>query len=375
MNFGLTEEQQILVNVARRFLDERAPIAKVRDIMESDSGFDPALWSGMAELGWLGLTIDQDHGGTGLGWVDLAVLLEETGRGLLPSPLVSHSLAATAISEFGSDEQKRRLLPSLADGSAIGAAALLESGEVLGPGGIELTGTPDGGGYRLNGKKTFVQDAGVATVFVVAFRAPDDVKLGVLNAEADGVQATGHMTMDQTKRMGDLVLENATITADNLFAGDGAEALSRLLDLGAVAVTAEMVGAMDRAHEITTQYAKDRTQFGAQIGKYQGVKHPLAEMYVDIETSRSLVYYAAWCVGERPEELPIAAARAKAYTGDAFKRLGVDVVKLHGAIGFTAEYDIQLYLKRSKWAFPAYGDPDYHYERITDDLVTAGGGN
>ena len=142
------------------------------------------------------------------------------------------------------------------------------------------------------------------------------------------------------------------------------QALARLLDLGAVAVTAEMIGAMDRALEMTTEYAKSRIQFGAPIGKYQGVKHPLAEMYVDIETSRSLLYYAAWCVQEKPEDLPLATARAKAYASEAFTRIGIDGVQLHGAIGFTAEYDIQLYLKRSKWALPAFGDAEFHYERV-----------
>jgi alkylation response protein AidB-like acyl-CoA dehydrogenase len=330
----------------------------------------------MAGLGWAGLTIGEDYGGSGLGWVDLAVLLEETGRGLLPSPLLSHSLAATAISEFGNDEQNRRFLPALADGSAIGTVALLEEGEVLGPGGVELTATPDTGGYRLTGKKSFVQDAGVATTFVVAFRVPTGVRLGVVSAGAEGVEARAHETMDQTKRMGDLLLNGGTVAeADVLPAGDADAALARILDLGAIAVTAEMIGAMTRAHEITTSYAKERIQFGAPIGKYQGVKHPLAEMFVDIETSRSLVYYAAWCVQEQPDELSLAAARAKAYAGDAFKRIGVDGVGLHGAIGFTAEYDIQLYLKRSKWAFPAFGDPDFHYERIADTMTQASGGS
>ena len=129
-------------------------------------------------------------------------------------------------------------------------------------------------------------------------------------------------------------------------------------------MTAEMVGAAARAHEITVQYAKDRIQFDAPIGKYQGVKHPLAEMYVDVESSKSLLYYAAWCVGEKPGELPLAAARAKAYASDAFARIGVDAIQLHGAIGFTAEYDIQLYLKRSKWSCAAFGEADYHYERV-----------
>jgi alkylation response protein AidB-like acyl-CoA dehydrogenase len=366
MNFGLTEEQRILQNVAKRFLDERAPMSKVRDIMESPDGFDPDTWSAMAELGWQGIVIDDSYGGVGLGWVDLAVLLEETGRGLLPSPLVSTSLAAAAISEFGTDDQKKRFLPSLADGSAIGTVAMLEESDVLGPDGVQLAATKEGSGLRLNGTKRFVPDVGVATLFIVPVRDGKNVRLAVVEAGTEGVVKKSHPTMDQTKRMGDLELSNVVVSESDILstAGDGSDALARLLDLGAVAVTAEMVGAMDRALEITSDYAKNRIQFDAPIGKYQGVKHPLAEMFVDVETSRSLLYYAAWCVGESPEELPLAVARAKAYASEAFTRIGVDSVGLHGAIGFTAEYDIQLYLKRSKWALPAYGNADYHYERV-----------
>jgi alkylation response protein AidB-like acyl-CoA dehydrogenase len=207
---------------------------------------------------------------------------------------------------------------------------------------------------------------GVATLFVVPFREGESVRFAVIEAGGEGVSRKSYPTMDQTKRAGDLRLDNVLIAeADILPAtGDGSAALARLLDLGAVAVTAEMIGAMDRALEITSEYAKSRIQFGAPIGKYQGVKHPLAEMYVDAETSRSLLYYAAWCVQESPDELPLAIARAKAYASEAFTRIGDDGVGLHGAIGFTAEYDIQLYLKRSKWALPAYGNADYHYDRV-----------
>lgn len=365
MNFGLTDEQQILKNVAKRFIEEQAPMSTVRDIMEGPEGFDANLWSAMAQLGWPGLIIGEDYGGAGLGWVDLAVLLEETGRGLLPAPLVSTSLAAAAIATYGSDEQKLQLLPSLADGSAIGTLALLEDNQVLGPEGVTLEGTRDGDGYRLSGAKRFVHDAGIATLFIVPFRAEGKVAFAAVRSDADGVTAQGRMTMDQTKRMGDLELANVTVSKDDIFpVTDGDAALNHLLDLAAVAITAEMCGAMDRAHEITTGYAKERLQFGELIGKFQGVKHPLAEMYVDIETSKSLLYFAAWCVDEQPQDLPRAIARAKAYATDAFSRIGVDSVQLHGAIGFTAEYDIQLYLKRSKWARPAFGDADYHYERV-----------
>ena len=365
MNFGLTEEQEVLRSVTKRFLDERAPMATVREIMESPDALDEKLWTGMAELGWLGLIIDEDHGGAGLGWVDLVVLLEETGRGLLPSPLISTSLAAAAISEFGTDDQKQRYLPSLADGSGIGTLAVLEESDVAGPDGIGLSGSPEDGGFRLSGTKRFVHDAGAATLFVVPFLADgNELTLGIVEANADGVTTTNFTTMDETKRMADVTFDNALVSSDAILTGDGAAALARLLDLAAVAVTAEMVGAMDKDLEITSQYAKDRVQFDQPIGKYQGVKHPLAEMFVDVETSRSLIYYAAWCVQEAPESLPLAAARAKAYAGEAFVRIGIDGVQLHGAVGFTAEYDIQLYLKRSKWALPAYGDSTYHYGRV-----------
>jgi alkylation response protein AidB-like acyl-CoA dehydrogenase len=365
MNFGLTEEQEVLRTVARRFLDERAPMAAVREVMESPREFDERLWASMAELGWLGLIVQEDYGGAGLGWVDLVVLLEETGRGLLPSPLISTSLAAAAISEFGTDDQKRRYLPSLADGSAIGTLAVLEDSDVPGPDGVALAGSPDNGGYRLTGVKRFVHNAGAATLFIVPFaKDGKDLALAIVEAAAEGVSPKSHPTMDQTKPMGDVTFDNVLVPSAALLAGDGTAALARLLDLAAVAVTAEAVGAMEKALDITNQYAKDRIQFDAPIGKYQGVKHPLAEMYVDVETSRSLLYYAAWCAQEQPAELSLATSRAKAYASEAFTRIGIDGVQLHGAIGFTAEYDIQLYLKRSKWALPAFGDADHHYERV-----------
>jgi alkylation response protein AidB-like acyl-CoA dehydrogenase len=364
MNFGLTEEQEVLRTVARRYMDERAPMSAVRRIMESPEAFDEGVWVSLAELGWTGLIVAEEYGGAGLGWVDLVVLLEETGRGLLPAPLISTSLAAAAISEFGSDDQKKRFLPSLANGSVIGTLAVLEGSDVLGTAGIALTGATEDGGYRLNGAKHFVHDAGIATLFIVPFRANDKMTFAIVESSSEGVTAKNRRTMDETKSMGDVTFDSVLVSPGAVLPSGGEAALNRLLDLAAVAVTAEMVGAMDRDLEITTQYAKDRIQFDHPIGKYQGVKHPLAEIYVDVETSRSLMYYAAWCAAEAPEELPRAAARAKAFASEAFTRIGIDGVQLHGAIGFTAEYDIQLYLKRSKWALVAFGDADYHYERV-----------
>ncbi len=375
MNFGVTEEQELLRAEVRKLLDARCPLEQVRALMETERGYSVELWAELAQLGWLGLTIPEVHGGAGLGWVDFVVLLEETGRSLFPSPLVSTTLAAAAILDSGSDEQKARWLPGIADGSRIGTLALVEASDVLAPSGIALLGKPDGDAFVLTGTKSFVADAGAANLFVVAFRTgpgADDLTLAVVDGGAKGVSAKSFPTMDQTKRVGTLVLESARVPKSALLLGtDGRgrpghawPAIERLFDRGAIATTGEMIGAAEGALALTVQYAKDRIQFGNPIGKYQGVKHPLAEMYVDIESTKSLLYYAAWALDESPGEVPRSASLAKAYGSCAFARIGIDGVQLHGAVGYTAEYDIQLYLKRSKWARPAFGDSDFHYERV-----------
>jgi alkylation response protein AidB-like acyl-CoA dehydrogenase len=369
MNFGFTEEQDLLRAEVRKLLDQRCPLPEVRKLMETDAGFSPELWKELAELGWLGLLIPEVHGGAGLHWVDFVVLLEETGRTLFPSPLVSTTLAGATILESGTEEQKARWLPGIADGSRIGTLALLEASDVLAPSGIALLGKPDGDAFLLSGTKSFVADAGAANLFVVAFRTGpgvEDLTLGVIDAGAPGVSARAQTTMDRTKRLGTLTLLNARVPKSAILGtvGRAWPTIERAFDRGAIATTGEMIGAAEGALALTVQYAKDRLQFGNPIGKYQGVKHPLAEMYVDIESTKSLLYYAAWALDESPGEVPRSASLAKGYASDAFARIGIDGVQLHGAVGYTAEYDIQLYLKRSKWARPTFGDSDFHYERV-----------
>ncbi|MFI5316372.1 MAG: acyl-CoA dehydrogenase family protein [Myxococcota bacterium] len=369
MDFGFSEEQDLLRAEVRKLLDARSPLEQVRKIMETGPGYEPDLWRELAELGWLGLTIPESYGGAGLGWVDLVVLLQETGRSLFPSPLISTTLAAAAILDSGSEEQRQRWLPSLADGTRIGTLALLEASDVIAPTGIALEGKPDGDAFVLTGEKKFVADAGAANLFAVAFRTgsgAQDLALGIVDAGSPGVSPKGFATIDATKRLGALTLDGVRVPRSALLGAPGRAwpAIERLFDLGALAVTAELTGAAEAALALTVQYARDRIQFGHPIGKYQGVKHPLAEMYVDLESTKSLLCYAAWAVAESPSELPRSASLAKAFGSDAFARIGIDGVQLHGAVGYTAEYDIQLYLKRSKWARPAFGDSDFHYERV-----------
>ncbi|MEN8184090.1 MAG: acyl-CoA dehydrogenase family protein [Myxococcota bacterium] len=369
MNFGFTEEQELLRAEVRKFLDRSCPLDEVRKLMETPEGFSRELWKQLAELGWLGLTVPEPHGGAGLGWVDLVVLLEETGRSLFPSPLLATTLAAFAIRDAGSPEQQQRWLPVLADGSRIATLALLEESDLCSPEGVQLRGVPDGADFRLSGEKLFVPDAGNADLFLVAFRSGPEreaVSLAVLEGDAAGVMAQHSPGMDLTRRFGSVRLDGAGVGRDALLGEPGTAwpTLARVLDAGACAVTAEAVGAAEALLQLTVGYASEREQFGQPIGRFQGVKHPLADMYVDVESFRSLVYFAAWALDESPEQAPLAVSRAKAYASEAFPRIGIDCVQLHGGIGYTWEYDAQLYLKRAKWMRPTYGDAEFHYERV-----------
>jgi alkylation response protein AidB-like acyl-CoA dehydrogenase len=362
MNFGFTEEQEMLRDQVRRFMQEDCAMTTVREIVSADPVFSAPLWRKMAELGWLGLIVPEEFGGVGLRWVDLTVVLEETARGLSPLPLVSNTLAAAALLRCGNAAQQQAWLPSLANGNCVATIALYDEPNWIDAAAITLEAT-DG---RLSGSKPYVADAGCADLFIVAFRDgpdPTELKLALLDRDTKGLSVTGQPIMDRTKPMGTLALDGVLLDPDRVLTLTEAD-LTFLTDCGAVAVTAEMVGAADAALEMTTVYAKERVQFGNLIGKYQGVKHRLADMYVDIESFRSLLYYAAWTVDESPGELSRAVSLAKGYASDAFAQIGIDAVQLHGAIGFTAEYDIQLYLKRSKWARPMFGDTDYHYDRV-----------
>lgn len=365
MNFGFTEEQEQLRESARRFLDDRCPISRTRQLAQADEAFSPELWKEIAGLGWPAILVPEEYGGLGLGWLEMAVLLEESGRTLAPSPLLSTALATSVILEGGDGALRQRLLPGIADGSRTATLALLDEPDAPSAASVTLQAEADGDGFRLSGARDLVMDAGIADLFVVAFRAPDaSLRLAVIARGDEGVNARSYPTIDPSKRLGRLALDNCRVPPEAILAeGDTERLLQRALDRGAVAICAETVGAADSALALMVEYAKTRMQFGAPIGRYQGVKHPLAEIFVDIESFRSLTYYAIWTIDESPDELPRQASLAKAYVSDAMARIGIDSVQLHGAIGYTEEYDAQLFLKRAKWVRPAFGDADWHYDR------------
>ncbi len=369
MNFGFDEQQELLRESVRKFLDDQCPLSVVRAHAGSEVGYSRDLWKQISELGWPGLILPEAHGGSGLGFVDLVVLLEEVGRTLLPSPLVPTLLAGETISDAGNEEQCARWLPGIAAGTTLAAQALFDTVDLPTPVGISLTGVSDGDGYTLNGEKAYVAGAPFADLFVVGFRtgtSVDAVSLAVIEANAAGVSVEPGAPLDATKRHGTLRLDGVRVPGEAVLGPPGAgwAAIRRAFDRGAAAVTAEGIGAAMGMLDMTVQYAKDRVQFGSPIGRYQGVKHPLAEAYVDIECMKSLLYYAAWALDESPDDVSLAVSRAKGLASEAVNRIGVTSIQLHGAVGYTEEYDVHLYLRRSKWLRPEYGGEDFHYDRV-----------
>jgi acyl-CoA dehydrogenase len=361
MNFGFSEEQNLLREQVLRFMQDNCPMSQVRELVASDTPLDRGLWQQMADLGWLGMITPADYGGVGLNWVDVTVVLEETGRGLCPLPLASHLLATAAVIRCGNQSQRSRWLPAMAQGSAVCTLALCDDGNWIHPDAVTLSGQRSSDGVMVSGTKPLVGNAEACDYLVMALRV--DGELVLAGIDTNSVSLTPQNGMDRTKPAADVHFDNLLISNDDLLPLAETD-FQYLCDLGAVITTAEMVGAAEAALQMTSEYARERIQFGKPIGQYQGVKHRLADMFVDVESFKSLLYYAAWTVDDAVDELPRAISLAKGYAADAFAQIGIDAVGLHGAIGFTAEYDIQMYLKRSKWARPAYGDSDYHLERV-----------
>jgi alkylation response protein AidB-like acyl-CoA dehydrogenase len=340
--------------------------------METPEGMPPALWAKLAEQGWLGLIFPDEHGGMGLGLVDMVVLMEEMGRAVVPGPYFSAVLlGGLAIQEAGSDAQKKEWLPKIAAGESRATLAWMEPSAALGPGGVTLSATRKNGGYSLSGTKLFVHDAHTADAIVVAARtggrtSEDGVSLFLVPRAARGLQVKLLPTMDQTRKLCEVTLESVTVGADALLGApdQGWRPLARVLDRATVALCAEMCGGAQKVLDMTVDYAKIRQAFGRPIGSYQGVKHRAADMLVDVENSKSITYYAAWALDEGVAEGPLATSMAKAYVSDAFRRVSSAGIQLHGGIGFTWEHDLHLYFKRAKGSEFTFGDATYHRERV-----------
>ena len=373
MDIGFTEEQELLRASARRFLENECPSAFVRQRMAEPEAMTEVFWQKLAEQGWFGILYPEEAGGSGLGLVDIAVLMEEMGRAVMPGPFFSTVLlGGAAILEAGSQGQQQEWLPRIAAGAAKVSLAWTEPNARWDATGIMATGREIAAGFALSGIKLFVPDAHLSDALVVAVRTrdgstmEDGVSLFLVPKDTPGLAVTLLPTIDETRKLCEVRLDNVALTPAALL-GDkhgGWPALARVLDRATVALCAEMCGGAQRVLDMTTAYAKIRSAFGKPIGSYQAVKHRAADMLVDVENAKSLTYYAAWAIDEGLAEAPLAVSMAKAYASDAYRKVAGAGIQLHGGIGFTWEHDLQLYFKRAKASEVAFGDATWHRERV-----------
>jgi alkylation response protein AidB-like acyl-CoA dehydrogenase len=326
MNFDFSDDQQAIKRTAKDMLAERFKLERVRELAEAGEYHDDA-WKEMCELGWAGIFIDEEHGGQGLGLVELVILCEELGYALAPVPFLSNAAAGLAIRAGGSDDQKQKWLPGIASGEARGALGIVRNGEAK-----------------------LVPDAVGADV-IVLYGSDGAQLVEAANADLEPLDV-----IDTTRTY-------ASVRSDG---GDSLSAENDAWDRFATAIAAELTGVAQRTMEMAVEYARDRKQFDRPIGAYQAVSHRCAQMLLETEGARSTSYYAAWCGDSEPESLPLAASMAKAYASDAGWRVTASALQVLGGIGFTWEHDLHFFLKRAKVDGVLYGSASEHRERVAE---------
>jgi alkylation response protein AidB-like acyl-CoA dehydrogenase len=387
VNFAFTAEQEELRATARAFLAEHAKPEHVRAALESELGHDPSLWKRVgAELGWTAVAIPEAAGGLGLSWVEVVALQEVLGEALFCGPyLATVGLAATALQASGEGAQQAAWLGRIAGEGASaalanGARSALANGaqSALANGARSALANRagahvrrDGGDYVLDGAVRHVVDGHCAELLVVAAEGERGPSLFALPADARGLERVQLPTVDRTRRLAELRFGGVRLPASARLGAEGGAgpALERALALGAVALAAEQVGVAQRSLDLAVAYAKERVQFGRPIGSFQAIKHKCADMMVKLEAARSAVYWAG-CVAADPEakDLTLAASAAKAAASDAAFFCAGNALQIFGGVGFTAEYDVQLYFKRARASAALLGDPAWHRERVAQRL-------
>ena len=378
MDLGLTEIQLMLKNSAREFLSQECPLTLVREMEEDERGYTDELWRQIAGLGWTGIAFPEQYGGTGGSFLDLAVLLEEVGRSLVPGPFFSTVvLGGFTVLDAGTDVQKRNILPGICTGQLLMTLALTEESATYEPWGIETTATREGDGFRINGQKLFVPDAHVADVILLAARTSQSenpaqgITLFFVNGNTPGMTVSQLSTISSDRQC-EISLDGVTVPGEAVLGevDGGWPIIQRALRRAIAAKCIEMLGGADAVVEMTVEYAKQRTQFGRPVGTFQAVQHHCANMATDAEGCRQIAYNAAWKVSEgEPAEREVAMA--KAWVSSAYQRICNLAHQCHGAIGFTKEHDLQLYTRRAKVQELTYGDVNFHKEVAMQQIEAA----
>jgi len=364
MNFDFSEGQKLLQRTTREFLRDRAPLQSCRRVIESGGGWEPGLWKGAAELGWLGTAVPEKYGGAGLGYLELALIAEEIGRALAPIPFASSVYLSTeAILRGGTPDQRQRYLPRLVSGELVGALALAER-----PGHPEASDTAtvfERG--RVTGTKIAVPDGTVATLGIVSARAKHGVTLVLVDLDGPGVRRQALDSIDPTHPSASLVFEDAP--AESL-AGveEGWDLLEGILDRAAVLLAFEQVGGAQRALELTKEFTLTRYAFGRPVASFQALKHRMVDVYVAIELARSNCLWGAWALSEEAKEIGIAACSARISASRAFELAAAEMLQMHGGVGFTWEHDCHLFYRRAKHDAIVLGATHHWREKLVQRL-------
>jgi alkylation response protein AidB-like acyl-CoA dehydrogenase len=377
MDLGLSEEQELLKNFARDFLEKECTETVVREMEEDEKGYSPALWKGMADQGWCGLIIPPEEGGSGMGLLDLVILTEEFGRALVPGPFLSTQVGgAIPLLGWGTAEQKKTHLPKIAAGEEIWTLAMTEPVARFDAEGVQMEAKVEGDKLVLNGTKLFVRDAHVADFMLVAVRtkkgasAEDGITLVAVDGTSQGITTTPLMTIGSDKQR-EVTFNNVSVPKANVLGeiDKGWPILEKILLDAAILESAYLVGLAQMDFEITINYAKERVQFGRPIGSFQAIQHKAADMVTDVDGARFLMYRAAWSLAEDEPDAKQAVHMAKAWCNDATRRVVAHGQQIHGGIGFTMDYKIQLYFRRQKMADLMWGDADFHREMVAQTLT------
>ena len=370
MYFTATTEHAMLRDSARSYLAEKAPVTRVREVMEGTDGFDRVVWNDIAGMGWQSMAIPEVYGGAGFSVLEQGVLMEEMGRALTPIPFLSAVvLGANAVLIAGSEEQRETYLPTIASGRQLIAVAIAEPGGGWSTDDVALSAEDSTEGWRLSGKKAYVVDGQTANLLVVAARTSTGaVDLFVVDAEAAGVSIRPVGTMDLTRKLATIDFEDVGVVERLGNPDSGAAAVESLYDIAAVMLAYEQVGGAQRCLEMSVQYAKDRVQFGRPIGSFQAIKHKCADMLVEVEAARSAAMYAGWTLSNQDDDLPIAAALAKARCSEAFFSVAAETIQVHGGVGFTWEHDAHLFFKRAKADQLLFGAPSAWRAKLADRI-------
>ena len=373
MALVLTEEQSMLRDSARGLISDKAPVSHLRHLRDSKdpAGFSKELWQSFAEMGFAGLLVPEEFGGSGLGCVEAGVVMEEIGRTLMPSPFLSTAvLAASALSRGGSNAQKSEHLPKISAGEFLAALAV-DEGAKHRPLQTRLQAVRSGNGFRLNGSKALVVDGHVADLLIVAARTAgspgerEGLTLFLVNPNAKGL-ATERTIMVDAHNAARIAFNNVEVNADDVL-GDvdqGIALLEGVLNIGRGAVASEMVGLSEEVFTRTVAYLKQRKQFGKAIGEFQALQHRAAQLYVDIEITRAAVMKALQALDADVANAASAVAVAKARAGTTATRAVQEGVQMHGGMGMTDQFDIGFFMKRARVCEELFGDANYHAEQL-----------